>query len=219
MFDRRGNRLVTAPAIEPITIRELKQALRIDSDSEDEYLGSLVQECTKELEDATDIAMISQTWRLTLDRWPTQGKEPWWDGVRDGHINILHGPQNGVDVRLPRYPLASITSCTVYDEDGTSSAVTVGSTFDVDTASMPGRLTLQRGATWPVALRANNAIEVVYVAGYGSEPENVPAPLRRAIRQMAAYAYEHRGDGCTAGDAYYESGVEKLIGRYKVIEI
>jgi len=218
-WDYRANRRTSAPAIEPITIRELKQHLRIEDDGEDEYLAALIQECTQELEDTTGLALITQTWQLTLDRWPTRGREPWWDGVRQGSIAELHGPANATDVRLPRYPLASITSCTVYDEDGTSTAVTVGSTFDVDTASLPGRLTLQVGATWPVALRANNAIEIVYVAGYGAEPDDVPTPIRRAIRQLAAFAYEHRGDGCTPADAYVGSGVDKLIRRYEVLEV
>jgi uncharacterized phiE125 gp8 family phage protein len=219
LWDYRANRRTSAPAVEPITIRELKQHLRIEDDGEDEYLAVLIQECTQELEDVTGLALITQTWQLTLDRWPTRGREPWWDGVRQGSIAELHGPANATDVRLPRYPLASITSCTVYDEDGTSTAVTVGSTFDVDTASLPGRLTLQVGATWPVALRANNAIEIVYVAGYGAEPDDVPAPIRRAIRQLAAFAYEHRGDGCTPADAYVGSGVDKLIRRYEVLEV
>jgi len=90
------------------------------------------------------------------------------------------------DIEIPRWPLQSITSCTVYDEDSNSTAVVVSSVFDVDTQSLPGRLSLQSGATWPVALRANNAIEIVYVAGYGDAAADVPADLRRAVKQLAS---------------------------------
>jgi uncharacterized phiE125 gp8 family phage protein len=75
---------------------------------------------------------------------------------------------------------------------------------------------LQRGATWPVALRANNAIEIVYTAGYGADASSVPAPLRRAVKQLAAYLYTHRGDMCDMGDAMHDSGAGSIMGQYKI---
>jgi len=35
---------------------------------------------------------------------------------------------------------------------------------------------------------------IVYTAGYGDVPESVPAPIRNAIMQYAAFLYENRGD-------------------------
>ena len=35
---------------------------------------------------------------------------------------------------------------------------------------------------------------LVYTAGYGDVPESVPAPIRNAIMQYAAFLYENRGD-------------------------
>ena len=84
---------------------------------------------------------------------------------------------------------------------------------------MPGRATLKRGAVWPVAMRANNAIEVVYVAGYGDAATDVPAPLKRAVKQLAGYLYAHRGDGCDVEDAYSKSGASGIVGRYKVLKV
>ena len=215
---QRGNRLTSAPAAEPVTATELRTQLRTDStDLPDAQANLYIAEARQELEDQTGLALISQSWQLTIDRWPSQ-REPWWDGVREGSINDLHGG-GASSLELPRYPLQSITSCTVYDEDSNSTAVTVATTFDVDTQQMPGRLTLQRGATWPIALRANNAIEVVYVSGYGDASSDVPAPLKRAVRSMAAYLYQHRGDGCDAGDAYQASGAAATAGKYKVRKI
>jgi len=98
-------------------------------------------------------------------------------------------------------------------------AVDVAATFDVDTYQRPGRLTLRNGATWPIALRDSNAIQIQYSAGYGGSGANVPAPLRRAVKQMVSHMYAHRGDGCDAGDAYADSGAAAIVGRYKVIKI
>lgn len=214
----RGNRLTTAPATEPVTIAELKTHLRISGSSEDEYLSTLISEARQEIEDATGLALIKQVWQLTLDRWPHQ-RERWWDGVREGHPDILYGPNSAHGtVALPRYPLQSVDTVTVYDESGNSTAVTIASTFDVDTQRFPGRLTLQIGATWPIALRSSNAIEIVYTAGYGEVASDVPTPLKRAVRLMASYMYEHRGD-CDSADAFVKSGALGITNRYRVIEV
>jgi hypothetical protein len=113
-------------------------------------------------------------------------------------------------VELPRWPLTSITSVTVYDEDSNAVVVTVADTFDVDTYRLPGRVTLKRGAVWPVALRANNAIQIVYVSGHANAAA-VPAPMKRAVKQLAAYLYAHRGDDCDPADAWSKSGAESTL--------
>jgi uncharacterized phiE125 gp8 family phage protein len=220
IHDYRGNRLQTAPGVEPVTLDELKTHLRISGDAEDSYLTALIEETRQEIEDQTGIAFITQTWQLTLDRWPA-AREEWWDGEREAHVDVLYGGnrQNYASVRLPRYPLQTIDTITVYPESGAGSLVTVADVFDVDTQQLRGRLTIKRGATWPVALRANNAIEIVYSAGYGDAASDVPAPLKRAIRQMAAYIYEHRGDGCTPEDAYTASGAKSVLDRYRSVEV
>lgn len=207
----RGNRLTAAPAVEPVTLAEVKAHSRIVGTSDDAFLTDAIEEARQEIEDATGMAFITQSWQLTLDRWPMQDDQ-WWDGVRDGHRNMLEGGK--ASVYVPRYPLQSITSVTTYDDDGTSNAVVVADTFNVDTQQFPGRLTLQHGASWPVATQANNAIEVVYVAGYGATAADVPAPIKRAIRNMVGYMYEHRGD-CSTGDAYEHSGAMKTMARYR----
>lgn len=218
----RGNRLLTQPDEMPITSTELQTHLRLNTGSADEllYLDQLIQEATQEVEDQTGLAFITQQWQLTLDQWPT-ARENWWDGEREAHIDVIYNGnrQNYASIRIPRYPLQTVDEITVYAEDGTATVVNIADTFDVDTQSIRGRLTIKRGATWPVALRANNAIEIRYTAGYGADPSSVPAPLKRALRNMAAFAYEHRGDGCAPGDAYRVSGAMATLSRYRDIEV
>jgi hypothetical protein len=216
-YQPRGNRLTVAPASEPVTADELRTHLRTDSTNlPDDEANDYIAEARQEIEDQTGVAMVNQTWRLSLDQWPMQ-REPWWDGVRQAHINVLHGGY--ADLELPRWPLSSITSVTVYDEASTSTAVTVADIFDVDTYSIPGRMGLQSGAVWPVALRPTNAIEVVYVSGYGADGDSVPAPIKRAVKVMASHIYAKRGDGCSASDAYQDSGARGIMGRYQPMKV
>lgn len=212
LYQNKGSVLVTPPTVEPVTAAELRLHLRTDQNDFPDA-GTFVADARQEIENMTGVAFITQSWTLALDRWPAAG-EAWWDGVRETSITELYGSARHQTVVLPKWPLASITSVTVYDEDGTAHAVNVGATFDVDLYRNPGRMTLKRGATWPIALRANNAIEIVYVAGYPS-PAVVPGPMKRAVKQLAGFLYSHRGDDCDPKDAYVASGAEALMGQYK----
>lgn len=216
----RGSVLVTPPSIEPITASELQKHLRANESilpADDAY--ELIAEARQEMEDRTGMAFINQTWRLSLDDWPNS-QQQWWDGSVQSSISELYGPRGLIGtISLPRYPVGSITSMTVYDEDSNATSVTVGDVFDVDTYQRPARIRLKSGQTWPVALRPTNAIEILYVAGYGPNAASVPYAIKRAIKLLAAYMFAHRGDGCDANEAYQMSGAADIASRYRVKKI
>lgn len=213
----RGHVLETPPATEPVSLQEVKAQLVVDGTADDALLSSFITESRHEIEEVTGLALITQSWRLSLDHWPG-GREEWWDGVRQGAIADLYASGVPAWVEIPRYPLASVDTVTVFDEAGTPNVVSVASVFDIDTYQKPGRMALKRGQTWPIALRTVNAIQIEYTAGYGAAVD-VPAPIKRAIKNMVAHMYSHRGDGCSAGDAYHESGAAMIVGRYQVVRL
>jgi hypothetical protein len=213
----RGSVLVTGPAVEPVAAMELQDHLRADGSmlSIAEANG-LIEEARQEIEDISGLALINQTWRLSLDNWPN-AQEQWWNGTVETSISQLYGPRGIVGtIALPRYPVASITSMTIYDEASNPTSVNVGAVFDVDTYQRPARIRLKSGQTWPIALRPTNAIEIDYVAGYGANGDAVPASIKRSIKLMAGYMFSHRGDGCDMNEAFQESGAAGIVGKYKV---
>jgi uncharacterized phiE125 gp8 family phage protein len=133
-------------------------------------------------------------------------------------ISELYAPNYMTSVPLPRWPLASITGVAVFDEDSNSQTVTVADTFDIDIYQVPGRITLKRGSTWPIALRANNAIQITYNAGYANAAA-VPATLKRALKQLAAFLYTNRGDACAPTDALMKSGADQVLAIYRPMRV
>lgn len=217
LYQKRGLTLVTGPTVEPVSVRDMRTHLRLDDadTSEDSYIFQLIAEARETVERQINVALVSQSWKLTVDHWPGK-REPWWDGVRDGSINMLH--TGYAWLVLPVFPLLSVDGVNVYNEAGTATAVTVSSVFDIDKAQEPGRMALKSGQTWPVALRPTNAIEVTFTAGYGTAASDVPASFKTAIRQLVAYIYTHRGD-CDTASAMSASGAESIVGRYKVARL
>lgn len=60
-------RLVTPPAIEPITLEEAKLHLRVDGTEENSLISALITAARQKAEEYTRRAFITQTWELALD--------------------------------------------------------------------------------------------------------------------------------------------------------
>ena len=217
LVQHRGHVIETPPAVEPVTAEELRGQLAETADGlPDAQANALIAEARELIEQMTGLALITQTWKMALDHWPA-GQEMWWDGVRQMAISELYTPNSLRAVHLPRYPLQSVDSVTVFDDAGTSAPVTISATFDIDIYRRPGRMVLRNGATWPIALRNSNAIEIEYTAGFGANGAAVPAILKRAVKQVAAYLHAHYGDDCVPEDAL--GAARGLLDAYAVKRI
>jgi len=213
----RGHELIEAPETEPVTADELREHLRLDDNGDDSYLEMLITSAREQFESISARALIKQKWRLTLDRWPMQRGEPWWDGVQQGAITeLLRSGDPGI-VFLPKYKLLEVDGVRTFDQAGNASEVDLD-IFIEDTRQEPGRLVLRSTSVWPVALQRANAVEIDYYAGYGEDAKDVPAALRLGLLQFAGFMYENRGD-CPAEEAMRKSGASATFNRYTVARV
>ena len=214
-----SNKRTTDPAAEPITAEELDAHLRGDgvlASEEGDLLNTLITAAREYVEEFTRRALITQSWTLVMDAWPSVKNDGlgWWDGVREGSISL--GTQGYVE--LPVGPLQSVTSVTTYDDDN-SSTVFAASNYFIDTNATPGQLILNTGTVWPVFTRTRNGIEIVYVAGYGDAATDVPGALRQAVKMLAAHWYENREFVKTQSDQNQAASplhVQSILNRYRV---
>ncbi|MCH8347366.1 MAG: phage head-tail connector protein [Proteobacteria bacterium] len=180
--------LVTAPSVEPVTLAEAKEHLKIDHADEDTYITNLITAARRFCEKYTRLALIEQTWKWTFDHWP---------GIMDVCDETLPLTLRGGDVRfveVPVTPLISVTSITTYDDQDTA---TVWAASNYYTSSPQGRIYRRTGASWPSSGRAGDGIEFVFKAGFGTAASDVPTPLRQGLLQLIAHLYENR---VAAGD-------------------
>lgn len=183
--------LIGGPALEPVSLEEVKAHLRVDHDEEDDLLAAAIVAARSHVESATRRVLVAQTWRVHLDRWPRQRL-----------------------IRLPVAPLISVDEMRVRTGDGPT--VVDDEDYAVDTASVPGRLFLSGDVPSPTT-RGPGAIEIDLTAGYGALASSVPSPLRHAIRMLVAHWYEQRGavaDGHVG--ATVPLGFAALIAPYRI---
>ena len=208
----RGLTLVTAPAAEPVSLAEAKAHMRIDSAADDSLISALITAAREAAEAHTRRALVSQTWRLTLDGFPAPPL-PWWDGVRQA----ADMPGAGSVIELPRPPLVSVTSVTTYD-DGDNPTVASAASYFVDSDSEPGRVALRSGQTWPAVGRVAGGVEVIFVAGYGAASA-VPQAIRQAMLMYIGHLFENREAEAATGTRVgaLPPGVAALWRPYRVL--
>lgn len=170
--------LLTGPAVEPVTLADMKTWLRLDDDGEDRLVASLITASRLMVEAESGRCLVQQTWRLLLDRWPVSGF-----------------------VRLPVTPVIGVEAvrvCSAMDFSDPSTLsiswtpLPAGS-FSVEGAGGPDARLVVHGSP-PTPVREQAGIEIDVLAGYGACAEAVPQPLRQAVRTIVARWYEQRGD-------------------------
>jgi uncharacterized phiE125 gp8 family phage protein len=193
-------RLITGPAVEPVTLDQAKSHLRVDHSYDDLLISSYLEGATRFAEQFTARAFVTQTWELVLDEFPAN------------------------EILIPLPPLQSVTSV-VYDDAG-GNAVTLATTeYDVDTASEPGWV-VPVTTGWPTSIFDGiNAVRIRFVAGYppstDSPPDlaaNVPASLKNAILLQTGLFYAQRESDviATIVNRVPDGGIMHLLRQYRV---
>jgi len=208
---RRSLTLVTGPSVEPVTLTEAKTWARIDGTADDDSITQLIKAARATAEEYLRRAIITQTWRLTLDL-PCSGLDQLLgEGTYDLPVSALNGDMSRA-VELPKGPIQSITSVKTTDTANTQTTF-APSNYYLDA---PGeRLVLTTGATWPSNLRSIAAIEITFAAGYGATGDSVPHPIKTGMLIHIASLYEQRGN---CEDAMsLPPGTKRLYDQYRVM--
>ncbi|MDX2264594.1 MAG: head-tail connector protein [Hyphomicrobiales bacterium] len=184
--------LTSGPAAEPVSLAEAKAHLRVDGADEDALIGSLVVAARMHIEHALDLALITQSWSLYLDRFPD-------------------GP-----VELPLGPVQAVTEVRLYAANAAVTVLTPDQ-YLLDAASRPARLSPI--GVWLQPGRAVNGVEIAFAVGYGATGAAVPQPLRQAILMLIAHWHESREAASPEEQFEAPHALDALIAPYRVSRI
>lgn len=159
-------KLITPPAIEPVTLAEAKAHLRC-GDDEDSLITALIQTAREECEHRTERSLITQTWERVLDFFPP------------------------VEIELGRPPVQSIVSITYYDAAGALQTMD-SADYSLDVDLKPGWVSPAYGTVWPNTYDMPNAVRVRFLAGYGDTAADVPATSKAWMLLRIGTLYKHR---------------------------
>ena len=158
----------TAPVSDPVSLDRVKRSLGLDNVRDfDTTLQELIKSASGAVSGDLGRALVTTTYTLYLQRWP-------------GRI-----------IQLPYPPLIAIDSVK-YWGDSTETLDTFSSgSYTAITGGEPGLIALHEDADWPTLMnRGANPIEIQFQAGYGTEIDDIPAPIQAAVAMTAAYWFQ-----------------------------
>ena len=184
--------LITAPAVEPVSLSEMKLQCGFgpmeDSDQlREQTLAEQLREAIiaarQYVENETARALITQTWTLTLDRFPR------WRGEYSG--------RHRQDIPLPLPKFQTLNAFTYTDLTGVVQDMTAPGGWGYQLVSggdtRPAYLRPPVFLSWPpTEYTAADAVSITFTCGYGDTAASVPLPLRSAIKLIAQHLFENR---------------------------
>lgn len=197
----RSLTVATAPAIEPVTLAEAKEHLRVDIDDDNDYIEALIVAARQYAEEYLDRALVSQQLTMRMDTFP-------------------------YEFELPRPPMATsgtLTATSVtYSLDPGSASTAVPTTatlsttqYRVDRDDTPGRIRTVYNGTWPSHLTDPNSISVTWWAGYGPATSDIPQAIRSAMLMIIGHLYERRLAADSMASNEVPFGVKALLDSQK----
>lgn len=188
-FNRKSVYVTVSNDNPAISLADMKGFLRIDGTADDDEITAYIASATEAVKQYLRRAVLTETFVFKADGFTEPGGDDRLLALGPG-VHTASKPYvlgGGETLDLPFPVLQSITSVVTYSRSNTASTLDA-SKYQVDLQS--GRIYLNEGEVWPSDLRAQDAVEITYVAGYGSG--NIPAPILQAIRSYVEALF----DGC-----------------------
>lgn len=189
--------ITTDSKLEPVTVTEAKDHLRVDHSNDDSVILSLIKSARYRLEAATGLAFFTQTRQLRLPCFPYKSK-----------------------ILLPGYPVQSVTHIKYYDTGGTQQTWS-NSEYTLRDAK-PNYIQLNYNEVYPVHRSKRDEIEIEYIAGETStvsiDPRVIQAIkldvelnyddllLNRDARARIIYSYDALVSQLQIGEDFLEYG-------------
>ena len=140
--------------------------MNVTISGDDTFIGTLIVAARRHVEQVTDRQLITATWRLSMERFPTE-------------------------IQLPHPPFGTLTSIVYTDAAGASQTLAAAN-YQNDSDDEPARIRPAWGYVWPSTREVYRAVQVTYTAGYGSAGTSVPADILAAMKSIIAMLYEYR---------------------------
>lgn len=184
-------RVITKPADEPITVAAVKERLRIDEDADDDLLAAYLRGCVARIDGPSGIgyAMMTQSWRLTLDAFP--------------HT-----------ICLPGAPIKSVDAIKYIDTDGAEQTMDAAD-YRADLDGDPVRIEPAFGKSWPSIRHVIGAVKIEYTLGEDDATDVAP-DLIDAVTLLVGHRYANREAvvvGVTA--TVLPMAVEAIVSEYR----
>lgn len=170
----------TNDSTDVLSTADAKAWMRVDTSADDSLIADLVAESIDFAEEQYGFQLIEKTVTVEYEYY-------------------------GKEVRLPLYPVQSVTSIKAIDQDGTETTLTVNEDYYLTGDT----LIIDSVYGWEVP-DDRVRLKVVYVAGYTS----IPSGITLGLKKLVASNYEDRQDVVEGNVSEMPNSSKKHFKRY-----
>lgn len=184
------------PTALAISLKEIRDYLGLDDASENEILTRCVREATDVIEERFSIAVMSQTWKLSMRSW---FDSRYW---RAGYCAFQIPP---------RPPFGSVSSIAYIDQNGDSQTWTESSSgYQINTVGDRIYIKPAYNVEWPELRESDfDAVVVTHTCGASSQ-DNVDHNVKWAIKSAVEHRYEY---GCLPDEDWWSKIGSLMVGQ------
>jgi uncharacterized phiE125 gp8 family phage protein len=187
---------ISDAAVEPITLLQAKNFLRVDADAtdDDDLIGLLIRAAREYAENFCRASFGSnESWKMTLDHFPSS---IYRGGDYECTLDFVLWPSEfeyrmalprRFAIEIPSGPVQSITSVKYLDGSGDQQTLDPDGYLLIADDDGPGYLYPKYGTYWPATRYTAGAIEINFVTG-----KDCPQGVLLGMQQMIAHWYVNR---------------------------
>lgn len=179
------------PGSLPITRDQAKAHMRVDDDFENDLIDSFITSAVDHVDGYSGIlgrCLINQPWSVSA-------------------CDIY-------DICLLPFPDVSSAVITYFDSDDVEQTFAAANYSIIETVQ-GSRIFIKSESSIPAMFARPDAVTVTFVAGYGEEADDVPAPIRQALKMMVAFHYENRDMPPASSTDMTPMGATALLAPYR----
>lgn len=191
---------IVLPDVQPITLLEAKQHLRVDITEDDALIERLIEVATDYAETYCDMTFMMCKYRMKLDAFPYTVRLP-RPPANAGLLKVAGG-----SVEIKYQPSSCDQELVALDPTHYK--------YDYDTK--PGCIYFGCSGGWPSnANMGANAVEIDWWAGFGPSPSDVPSKIKHGILMLIGQYYERRLASMELTTSEVPFGVRSLLDASK----
>lgn len=148
------------PSVFPVALTLVEKALNVPTGTDSDLINLYIGAATDELEADTDRAIISQTWKYTLDRFPSS--------------------YNDFTFFIPKGTLISVTSLKYIDVNDVLQTLVDGTDYEVTQTGNQARI-IPIGDFPDTLTTKNETVQLIVVSGIGTTDSDSPDWVQQAL--------------------------------------
>lgn len=176
------------PAGLPIALTLIEDSLNLPTGTDSDLLNLYIEAATDDLERDIDMALVSQTWKFTLDKFPSD--------------------YNDYTIFIPKGTTISVSSFTYQDTDDVQQTLVDGTDYEISQVGTEARIIPID--SWADTYPDKDSVVVLdVVLGLGADDTEMPKWVQQAIILKVKGLY----DDCFES---YQMAYDKIITKRKL---